>query len=102
MKILRQSFPGAGGGHFTFFLICFLYRKKCQILLLPQHRIVHISEKTERTKKSAKFPGSVGHICQEKQDIQIRELATAHAQFFGYLSTTVAQFTYYLMLLTMQ
>ena len=45
------------------------------------------------TAKNATFPTSVGHICQEKQDIQICKIWTAHVQFsFScYLSTIVAQ-----------
>ena len=42
--------------------------EKCQILLLPQHRMVHISERIRETEKNATFPSSVKHICQEKQD----------------------------------
>ena len=57
--------------------------KKCQILLLSQHRMVHISGKRERKlrKMQQTFPGSIGHIYQEKKDIQDRKLANAHVQF---------------------
>ena len=38
-------------------------------------------ERVRETEQNATFPVSLGHICQEKSDIQIRKLVTAHAQY---------------------
>ena len=62
-KILGQTFPG---GHFTFLPHMFpSWKKKCQRLLLPQHRMVHIMERMRETEKNATLPASVGHLSRE-------------------------------------
>ena len=57
---------------------------QCQILLFSQHRMVQwciLVERGRETEKNAIFPGSVGHICKEKEDVQVRKLKNVHAQF---------------------
>ena len=56
----------------------------------------------ETEKLNTTFSGSVGHICQEKKNIQSRKLATAHAQFCFSASFQRLQLNYYLMSSNMQ
>ena len=99
----KNSWAKFPGGNLYFFLICFLYRKK-NIKFYYCHstewRI--LMERVIETKKNTTFPGSVGHICQEKYDIQICKLATAHAQFCFSATFQRLKLSYYLMLSNVQ
>ena len=43
-------------------------------------------ERGRETEKGATFSGSVGHICQEKRDVQLHKLKNAHDSFAFLLS----------------
>ena len=75
------------------FLICFLRRKKCQILQLPQHKMVHASRKNAKSREKC----NISCICRTHLSSKIRHLNlqnrdyTCVVSFFFYLSTIVAQ-----------
>ena len=73
-----------------------------KLLLSLQYIMAHISGKNARTEENATFPSSVGHIFQDKKDIQISKTGSAHVQFCFSATIKRLQLNYHLTLSNMQ